>query len=650
MKKSIVLILSVLAVMSCSTQRKIDSIKKNGENARLTLADESRIPDIGGIISDIHRDTLIVQDADGHDMIIMKAVKDENGDMVAHDVIDAAVVTARFRNVAERHGKVDIRFTVTVPASMLDSRWQMRMSPEMSVMGKAVELDPVVITGREYRKAQMKGYQQYERFINSIVTDTTQFIWMHELEVFLHRNIPDLYMLKTDSTFVSDEQFSSIFGVTEQQAVDHYTNQLSASWNRKKIERKDKMFSRYVKVPIITEGLRLDTVLTANNGDFIYEYTQSVNTVPDLRKIDVALSGGIYEEDRKLYSMPSGDPLTFYISSLSTLCSEEERYVTQILERRLTANSTYWIDFEQGRHEIDPSINDNAEEIRKIKGHLRSVMENVDYDLDSIIVTASCSPEGSFQTNRDLSSRRSKSVSAFFEQFCKEFKDSTEREAGFSLSLDGELVQGNHRRETLKFVSRNVPENWEMLRMQVSENDGIRADWKEDILGAFEITDPDMRERHYSTAPYYEFLKESIYPKLRTVRFDFHLHRKGMIKDTVHTTVIDTTYMKGLQAIKDRNYQDAVTILRPYQDYNAAVAFSCMDYNESALAILEKLESTPSTDYLMAVILSRKGMVKEAVQHYLDACRKDAAFIHRGNLDPEISELIKQYNLNSQWQ
>jgi hypothetical protein len=132
------------------------------------------------------------------------------------------------------------------------------------------------------------------------------------------------------------------------------------------------------------------------------------------------------------------------------------------------------------------------------------------------------------------------------------------------------------------------------------------------------------------------------------VRFDFHLHRKGMVKDTVHTTVLDSVYMRGLQAIRDRDYRTAVTLLRPYDDYNAAVAFCCMDYNESALAILDRLEKNAAVNYLLAIVHSRKGEDQDAVQHYLDACGQDPSYIHRGNLDPEISGLIGRYGLNDE--
>ena len=72
-------------------------------------------------------DTIKVSDAQGREMIIMKAVKDEDGEMVATDVIAPVVVSATFRNVAERHGEVDLCFDVTVPADMVESRWQLRL-------------------------------------------------------------------------------------------------------------------------------------------------------------------------------------------------------------------------------------------------------------------------------------------------------------------------------------------------------------------------------------------------------------------------------------------------------------------------------------------------------------------------------------------
>ena len=644
--RTLLMLAAAAAVLSCSTQSKLRSVRK-GPSAALALAREAKLPDISRDSLATHRDTLRVQAPDGREMVIMKAVRNEDGEMVATDVIDAAVVTARFRNVAERHGKVDLRFLVTVPSSMLDSRWQLRLTPAMNVLGEDIELEPVLITGKDYRKAQLRGYQQYERFIRSIITDTTRFIRQHELEVFLHRNIPELYSLKADTTYVSDERFASIYGVTQREAVEHYTRMLAAAFNRRKIERKDRMFERYVKVPIVTEGLRLDTVMVSSSGDFIYEYVQTVNTAPELRKVDVTLSGAIFEEEHDLYSIPAAEPLTFYISSLSTLTQNEEKYLTQVIGRRVTANSTYWIDFGTGRSDIDPSLGENASEIGRIKRHLGDLLENREFDLDSIIVTASCSTEGDYRSNESLSGRRSASVSQYFDRYIRRYRDSLSRTEGLFLSLDSTYDVGRTKGDSIPFISRNIAENWDMLAELVAADPELGGAEREDFRLKAEVRDPDARERSLAATAYYPRLRTVLYPRLRTVRFDFHLHRKGMVKDTVHTTVLDTTYMRGIQAIRERDYRTAVTLLRPYGDYNAAVAFCCMDYNESALDILGRLDRTPAVNYLLAIVHARKGEDREAVESYLEACDQDPSYIHRGNLDPEISGLISRYGLNS---
>ena len=82
------------------------------------------------------RDTLRIKDDDGRELMIMKAFRDEEtGDMVATETLDAAMVTARFRNIAERHGKVDLAFQIIVPAAMQDSKWQLRFYPDMYMLG-----------------------------------------------------------------------------------------------------------------------------------------------------------------------------------------------------------------------------------------------------------------------------------------------------------------------------------------------------------------------------------------------------------------------------------------------------------------------------------------------------------------------------------
>lgn len=644
----ITLAAAALLLFSCGVSRKAQSLAKGDVSATLRLRDEEPLlPEMEALRSH-RRDTIRVTGLNGEEMFLMNAVQDENGEMVAHDVIDAAVVTARFRNVAERHGKVDLEFQIIVPEAMQDSRWQLRFFPDMYVLGDSIRLEPVVITGRDYRKAQLKGYQQYERFLASIVSDTTRFINVWQLELFLQRNIPEVYAFRSDSTEVSDEQFASVYGITEQQAVDHYTNKIAKRWNNRKKSLRDRMYRKYIKVPIVTEGIRLDTVLKDVNGDFIYNYVQTISTRPKLRKVDIVLSGEVWESDRKVYLMSRSEPLTFYISSLSSFVDGKERYLTRIIERRAQANTACYVDFASGSSEVDISLSNNRDEIGRIRGNLAQLIEDTVYDLDSIVVTASASPEGSARANRSLAQRRSESVCRFFEDYIRHYRDSLDREAGFSIGEDGEVVHEVHRPD-IRFIARNGGENWTMLDALIRKDSTVTDTQKKEYASLrASAVDVDALEEGLRRQPYYRYLREQVYPRLRTVRFDFHLHRKGMVKDTVHTTELDTTYMLGVQAIRDRDYERAITYLRTYADYNTAVAYCALDYNASALSILETLEPTAEVLYMRAVVYTRLGRVQEAVQCYVNSCELNPAYIHRGNLDPEIAALIKTYDLNRQ--
>ena len=634
-----------LAVFSCASQHKLKTLQSGTVRPSLSLTKEQDfIPDIRKDLK-AQRDTFVVRDGD-KEILIMKAIKSEDGEIVAHDVLDAAVVTARFRNVAERNGRVDIEFQVIVPQSMQDSKWQLRFRPQMYILEDTLDLDPVIITGADYRKAQLKGYQQYEKFLATIVTNPDEFVNWWLLELFIERNMPDLYAFKTDSTYVSDEEFASVYGVTEKEAIEHYTDDLARKANNKRISRREKMYRKYVKVPIVTDGLRLDTVIQTFNGDFIYRYVQPIRTRPKLRKVDVVLSGDIYESDTKIYDIPMSDPLTFYISSLSAFVDNRERYLTKVIERRVEENTACYIEFASGSFEVDETMGNNPEEIGRIKDNLISLMQNEKFDLDSIVVTSSASPEGTLRFNERLSQKRSEGISEYFSKWMNHYQDSLERERGFAVDEEGNIII--EKRTQIPMMGRSSGENWQMLDKLVEKDTVMTEDEKKGYTSSADIKDIDQRERSLQSLGCYRHMREKLYPRLRTVRFDFHLHRKGMVKDTVHTTVLDSTYMNGVQAIRDRDYEAALTLLRPYNDYNTAIAYLCMDYNASAMQILENLERTAQVNYMLAVLYSRRGDEEKAVECYVRSCSQDPSYIHRGNLDPEISVLIRRYGLNAQ--
>ena len=647
---------SILA--GCGTQSKIDRVRSGGIAATLALS-RGEIEEERRVIA-YKRDTLSVKDDDGNTILIMKAVKDEeSGEMVATETLDAAVITSRFRNVAERHGKVDLRFEVIVPGSMQDSKWQLRFYPDMYVLGDSIRLEPVIITGSDYRKAQLRGYQQYERFISTIITDSTGFIDLRNLEIFIERNIPEVYKFKTDSSYVSDDQFRSYYGVTEREAVEHYTRKLALRLNEQRKNKRDKMYAKYVKVPIVSSGIKLDTVIRGDGGDFVYQYSQTITTRPKLRKVDIVLSGDIWESDRKLFSMDRSAPLTFYISSLSSFVDDKERYLTKVVERRAAANTACYVDFKSGKWDIDLDLGYNAGEIGRIKGNILELLHNTTFDLDSIVIAASASPEGTLAANNRLAEKRAAAVAGYFDSFIGHYRDSVRRELA-AQAADSYTIDENGKVSraavpeadipSIKFLSRSNGENWPMLSFLVDQDSTLSEANVRSYMKCLEIKDLDQRENALRNEPYYQYMRERLYPRLRTVKFDFYLHRKGMVKDTVHTTELDSVYMAGVQALRDREFEKALSCLKDYRDYNTAIAFVSMDYNASAMAVLQEIERTPQVDYMMALIYARKGDDSQAVSHYLKACDKEPSFVFRGNLDPEIYVLKQRYGLNNQEQ
>lgn len=616
--RPVLAVLTLLAVVSCSSVRTMQRIR-TGE-IRMDISVPEDKPDEEPEEVEVRIDSIRSDLSEGP--ILMNAIRDsETGEMVATDVINASTVVARFRNVAERAGYVSIGFDVTVPSEMLDSDWQLKLRPVMRIQEDSLDLEPLFITGEGYRKGQLRGYQRYREFLASIITDTTDLVRIGQLEIFLQRHYPETYAMKNDTSLVSDPVAENLFGVTQAEALRHYTRHLRVYLNERRKARVGLMYEKYVKDPIVAEGIRLDTVITESGGVFIYRYTHTFRIRPGLRKVAVNLFGEIYEDGRCIQALPFPEELTYYISTLSALADNTPKYRVRILERYVYDNTKALIDFASGSSVIDTMMADNASELRRVVRCIGDVVSRKEYVLDSLIVRASCSPEGSYDFNSRLASSRSESVKAYiWNHIPAEWRDS---------------VKASH-----------VPENWEQLRLLVANDTMLTADSRRRILSASEnLRRPDEVERKLSGMQEYRYLRETVYPQLRSVSFDFHLHRVGMQKDTVHTTELDTVYMAGLEALKNLDYRTAVEKLRPYRDYNSALAFMCADYNHSALDVLDGLDDTDAkVCYLKAMILSRLGVPDEAMKYFELCLAYDPYMQYRANLDPEMSDLIKRTN------
>lgn len=658
---AIILAAGILLPSSCSisVRRNVKILERDSLSAQLLIPAEDNTGDYRDSYNyymedSTSSDTLTVIGPDGNRVFFMKATVDSSGTIHATEQLRGVVVTARFKNIPERNGMVRISFEVRVPQKMLNPHWQIRIRPHAVIMEDTVEMEEVHVTGRHYRDRQIKGYELYNRFLSTIITDSSELTHTGLLETFIERNIPLLAQMRHDSSIVDPMQVRGLYGISFNNARQHYLKHLAIMRNNRRAKLAPQKFEHFVSDPYITEGVRIDSVISDNNEDMVYCYSQSLNTRPGLRKIDMTVDGYIYYDGEMRYALPASEPLTFYVSSFATLAEERERFITKVIERKVTGNTTAALEFRAGEYVLDENYGDNHEQISRIKSFMHDIIDKGTFGMDSLTITATCSPEGSYVLNDRLAGLRGKEISGYFRAYvmdcCRKADSIMHEQTGTIINLasaaDTENYSSNLGLDSIKFIVKHIPEDWNRLAYLIQCDSSIM-----DKAGISDIlhttSSPDLREQLLSSHPEYPYIKKQLYPALREVKFDFYLHRKGMVKDTVHTTEPDTVYRAGLVAIRDRDYKKAVQCLGPYKDINSAVAFLAMDYNASAMKVLETLPSSGKRDYLMAIAYSRNGNERRAVECFLNSINLEPSMSFRGNLDPEISRLIEKYNLLS---
>lgn len=602
-------------------------------------------------------DTLQRVDFRGREVLLMSAVKDEQtGEMVVSDRIDPVVVEARFRNIAERNGYVNIAFDINIPSRILYSECQLRLYPQLSFLSDTLNLDKVYITGDKYRREQLRGYELYEKFLNSIIPDTSDFVDVFTrkalLERFVERNFKEVALLKHDTSYVDMESSSRLFGVTLGEAIEHYSKKWLVRRNGRLEDKKEKMFEKYVKNPFEHTGVRLDSVVRGDEG-LRYCYRYELKTVPGLKKVELRIGGELFDSQKRLYAMPEAGPVTYYVSSLSSLAVTGTRYRQEIVTRDMEVNSSAYITFNVGDYSYCDTLASNAAQMRRVQNILQTVLADSSYVADSMIISSSSSPEGGYLYNRILSEKRAGSIKEYLLKYMNRVNDSINGgilEVSLMTGPGGSseeerYVQGRRLKYDADFIKVCEADPWPRLERMIFSDSVLR----EDIIlaDAFSIPDPDARERALSKSRHYGYIKEVLYPELRRVDFTLKLHRPGMLKDTLCTYQVDTVYMKGLEALDSQNYREAVALLQPYADMNSALAYLCLGYNHSAKAVLENLPKDARRDYLLAVASARMRDEGGAAKYFLSSVEQDASMRHRGNLDPEISAIIKKYALEN---
>ena len=375
-------------------------------------------------------------------------------------------------------------------------------------------------------------------------------------------------------------------------------------------------FNRFVKFPY-PEDVRLDS-LVEGRSTVTYYYSQAVKTDETSKKMLVTLQGQVLAVDDSAYRLPPSDTLSYVVSSMLSFVDTVPRYRIKVIDKFVTVEDRNYIQFFVGDTRVVDTLGDNRRQLDKIAGLMRRIVEQQEFYVDTITLTAASSPEGAYAFNDRLSQGRAAALKRY-------------------------LVRRYGRSIDTMLTVRWVAEDWAELTNRIrTDREIVNRDAILELIAAEK--NPDRREQaiRLRFPKEYAYIRSVIYPQLRAVNFRYNLRRKGMVKDTIHTTELDTAYARGVELLRKRKYAKALYILNDYNDRNTVVAHLSLDHNERAMELLATMPKDAVTEYLRAIACSRLGRKAEGREHFLEACRLDGRMEYRGNLDPEIAELLKQ--------
>ena len=375
-----------------------------------------------------------------------------------------------------------------------------------------------------------------------------------------------------------------------------------------------KAYNRFVKYPY-PKGVRLDSIVE-DVQTISYYYTQEVSTRSEGKTMLITLQGEVVGLDGSRYTLPVRDTLEYNISSMLTFVDHTTRYKTKVIEKYAVVRAKNYLAFPVGKVDIVDTLADNSSHIRHIDSLMNELINQREFFVDSIILTASASPEGALSLNEKLARGRAQALK---QRLVHRFGD----EVDSLISI------------------RWVAEDWEELLRLIQTNDSILH--KEQISALiYKHADTDKRESAIRQAypEQYKYIKRHLYPLLRSVNFKYDLRRRCMVKDTIHTTIIDTLYARSVELLDQRRYEEALNILQAYEDRNTAVAMLSLGFDEQAYRVLMQLKEDATVAYLRAIACVRLQKIDEGRKHFKRACELQSTFEYRGRLDPEISILI----------
>lgn len=666
-------------LLSCSTAPRLARVRISQPQMRETAADTNyQLPK-----------QVTWTDEKGVQHIVTEAAKDSvTGEYITQMELTEITVVARSKQVAERNGRINLDFVVTVPGELISNKWQLQLTPVAYKRTDTIRLEKIFLSGADFAKMQKKGYMRYQAFMNSIIPDSLYLqklfdekgyrkalaeledeyfqAWKHEViakerwidwsdkanarfalfnykmernrqaiagynsilehlpAYWLHREMDGRYIPSKWRIFADGNHRIRTKSITPEDSAAITERFTDYGKMAENQKRKELAGEMYEKYVRFPYESARLDTVIKEGDSFVYYYKQELPATENTKKIDLTLDGQILSKDETRTVLPPSDTITYFISSMVQFLDRTPRYKKRIITRKDEVSLRAYVTYKPGSTGFSENTGNNKAEIDKVFETIRGISYTGEFLIDSIRMTATSSPEGSSEMNLFLSRER-------------------------ALALKRYLAERTDDREGVDTLFRPhwIGEDWARLHELVRADDSLAN--RTALLHVMEETrNPDSREqalRGYASD--YRRIREKHYPLLRGVEFKFHLHRRNMIQDTVVMPVIDSTYMEAVGLIEDRQYRRALSILEESygEDYNTAVCLMSLGYDSRALDIMLAQPDTSDRNYLLAILYCRLGREEEALKTYVKSCDQDDSKIWRGRLDPEINKLIVTYNL-----
>lgn len=301
---------------SCAGKRRLETAREM--SVEIALPEEYSLMENG--MSGSSDVLATFTDKEGVEHTIGRNTLDEKtGEQLLTVGLQEVKITARFKTVAERSGRVRIAFNIQVPPELQNDNWELYLSPV-----SAVPLPGIAIAGENFLLKQNRQYDYYRELCRVILpeNDLGEFLNRKELEKALARHNREILReaklsyrktLKASPYQLRSEEDTALF--------------ISKFMNKAKVNRneyfKRVLAEKFRHIVTLPRRDSLQSLLTARPDESLqYTYTAEIPATDATGRIGIALRGEIRTLNGDTYPARISDSLHFVVSSLRSFTQE----------------------------------------------------------------------------------------------------------------------------------------------------------------------------------------------------------------------------------------------------------------------------------------------------------------------------------------